>query len=109
MFAEVFAHQIEGKRVHAGVGEGQNASAHTGDKVPDGGVHLAVVERAIQVDHVTGQPGDCKQANKHQHRFSQTLPGVDLRGTREQRKTVLALASIRLLATLILLMTSLQR
>lgn len=65
VFAEVFAHQIEGKGVHAGVGEGQNASAHTGDKVSDGGVHLVVVERAVQVDHMTGQPAECKQANKH--------------------------------------------
>lgn len=60
MFAEVFAHQIEGKRVHTEVGEGQNASAHTGDKVSDRGVHLVVVERAVQVDHMTGQPADCK-------------------------------------------------
>lgn len=78
--AEGFAHQIEGKRVHAGVGEGQNASAHTGDKVSQRGVHLVIVEGAVQVDHMTGQPADCEQANKDQHSFSQTLPGLDLRG-----------------------------
>lgn len=78
--AEGFAHQVEGKRVHAGVGEGQNASAHAGDKVSQRGVHLVIVEGAVQVDHMTGQPADCEQANKHQHSFSQTLPGLDLRG-----------------------------
>lgn len=78
--AEGFADQIEGERVHAGVGEGQNASAHTGDKVSQRGVHLVVVEGAVQVDHMTGQPADGKQADKHQDGFSQTLPGLDLRG-----------------------------
>lgn len=33
VFAKAFAHHIEGKWVHTGVGEGQNASAHTGDEV----------------------------------------------------------------------------
>lgn len=84
--AQGFAHQIEGKWVHAGVGEGQNASAHTGDKVSQRGVHLVVVEGAVQVDHMTGQPADCKQGNKHQHSFSQTLPGLDLRGEERGRQ-----------------------
>lgn len=85
VLAEVLAHQVQSKRVHAGVGEGQDASAHAGDEVSDRGVHLVVVEGAVQVDHVTGQPADRKQANEHQHRFSQTLPGLDLRGE-ESRK-----------------------
>lgn len=33
VFAEAFAHQVEGKRVHTGVGEGQDASTHAGDEV----------------------------------------------------------------------------
>lgn len=78
--AEGFAHQIKGKWVHAGVGEGQNASAHTGDKVSQRSVHLVIVEGAVQVDHMTRQPAECEQANKHQHSFSQTFPGLDLRG-----------------------------
>lgn len=84
MSAEGFAHQEEGKRVHAGVGEGQNASAHAGDEVSQRGVHPVVVEGAVQVDHVTGQPADCEQADKHQHGFGQTLPGPDLEGKRAE-------------------------
>lgn len=80
VFAEAFAHQVEGERVHAGVGEGQNASAHAGDEVAQRGVHLVVVVGAVQVDHVTGQPAEGKQANEHQHGFGQTLPGLDLMG-----------------------------
>lgn len=33
MFAEAFAHHVEGKWVHTGAGEGQDASAHTGDEM----------------------------------------------------------------------------
>lgn len=80
VFAEAFAHQVEGKRVHTGVGEGQNASTHAGDEVAQRGVHLVVVVGAVQVDHMTGQPADSKQANKHQHSFGQTLSGLDLTG-----------------------------
>ncbi len=80
VFAEAFAHQVEGKRVHAGVGEGQNAGTHAGDEVAQRGIHLVVVVGAVQVDHMTGQPADGKQANKHQHSFGQTLSGLDLTG-----------------------------
>lgn len=72
--AEAFAHQVEGKRVDAGVGEGQDAGAHAGNKVAQRGVHLVVVVGAVQVDHVTGQPADGKEADEHQHGFGQTLP-----------------------------------
>lgn len=88
MFSEAFAHQVEGKWVHAGVGEGQNASAHAGDEVGQGGVRLAVVVGAVQVDHMTGQPADSKQANEHQHSFGQTLSGLDLRGEERQQESV---------------------
>lgn len=78
VFAKAFAHQVEGKWVHTGVGEGQNASTDAGDEVAEWGVHLVVVVGAVQVDHVTGQPADREQANKHQHSLGQTLPGLDL-------------------------------
>ena len=80
VFAEAFAHQVEGEWVHTGVGEGQNTSAHAGDEVAKRGVHLVVVVGAVQVDHMTGQPADGKQADKHQHCFGQTLSGLDLTG-----------------------------
>lgn len=53
VFAEAFAHQVKGKRVHTGVGEGQDASAHAGEEVAQRRVHLVVVVGAVQVDHVT--------------------------------------------------------
>lgn len=80
VLAEAFAHQVESKRVDAGVGEGQNAGTHTGDKVAQRGVHLVVVVGAVQVDHVTGQPADGKEANEDQDDFGQTFPRLDLMG-----------------------------
>lgn len=65
MLTEAFAHQIQSERVHAGVGEGQDASTHAGDEVTQRRVHLTVVVGAVQVDHMTGEPADSKQANKH--------------------------------------------
>lgn len=80
MLAEALAHQVQGERVHAGVGEGQDAGAHAGDEVAQRRVHLAVVVGAVQVDHVTGEPADGEQADEHQHGFRQTLPGLELTG-----------------------------
>ena len=80
VFAEALAHQVQSKRVHAGVGEGQDASAHAGDEVTQRRVHLVVVVGAVQIDHVTGEPADGEQADKHQDSFGQTLPGLDLTG-----------------------------
>lgn len=54
VLAEAFAHQVESKRVHAGVGEGQDAGTHAGNEVAQRDVHLVVVVGAVQVDHVTG-------------------------------------------------------
>lgn len=65
VLTEAFAHQIQSERVHAGVGEGQDASTHTGDEVSQRRVHLSVVVGAVQVDHMTGEPAHGKQANKH--------------------------------------------
>lgn len=77
---KAFAHQVQSKWIHTGVGEGQDACKHTGDEVTQRRVHLIVVVRAVQVDHVTGEPADSKQANKHQDSFRQTFPGLDLTG-----------------------------
>lgn len=88
MFAEASAHQVEGERVHTGVGEGQNASTHAGDEVAQRGVHPVIVVGAVQVDDVTGQPADGKQAHEHQHRFGQTLPGLDLTGESREEASV---------------------
>lgn len=89
VLAEAFAHQVESERVDAGVGEGQNAGTHTGDKVAQRGVHLVVVVGAVQVDHMTGQPADGKEADEHQHDFGQALPGLDLLEKERRRKSVI--------------------
>lgn len=78
VLAEAFAHQVQGERVHAGVGEGQDPSAHAGDEVGQRRVHLAVVVGAVKVEDVAGQPADGEQADKHQHGFGQTLTRLDL-------------------------------
>lgn len=88
VFAEAFAHQVEGERVHTGVGEGQNASTHAGDEVAQRGVHLVIVVGAVQVDDMTWQPADGKQAHKHKHRFGQTLSGLDLKGESREEASV---------------------
>ncbi|TNN60859.1 hypothetical protein EYF80_028854 [Liparis tanakae] len=84
VFPGALAHQVEGKWVHTGVGEGQYAGAHACDEVAHGGVHLVVVVGAVQVDHVTGQPADGKQDDKHQHNFGQTLSGLHLTEEEEE-------------------------
>lgn len=40
LFLEGLAQQVEGKRVDAGVGEGQDTSCNTAHEVNQGGVHL---------------------------------------------------------------------
>lgn len=56
VLADALAHQVQSKRVHAGVGEGQDASTHAGDEVTKGRIHLVVVVGAVKVDDVTGEP-----------------------------------------------------
>ena len=79
LLPETLAQQVEGKRVHAGVGEGQKAGADAGDEVEHGGVHLGVVVGAVQVDDMVGEPAEGKEAHEHQHCLGQALPGFDLR------------------------------
>lgn len=102
VFAEAFAHQVEGERVHAGVGEGQDASAHAGDEVAQRGVHLVVVVGAVKVDHVTGQPAEGKQADEHQHGFGQTLPGLDLMRNNEEQNRLSVIIIIYYYSSLVI-------
>lgn len=88
LFPETLAQQVEGERVHTGVGEGQEAGADAGDEVEHGGVHLGVVVGAVQVDDVVGEPAEGKEAHEHQHCFGEALPGFNLKReshTRRQR------------------------
>lgn len=79
LFPETLAQQVEGKGVHAGVGEGQEAGTDAGDKVEHGGVHLGVVVGAVQVDDMVGEPAEGKESHEHQHCLGEALPGFDLR------------------------------
>lgn len=79
LFPESLAQQVEGKRVHTGVGEGQEAGTDAGDEVEHGGVHLGVVVGAVQVDDVVGEPAEGEEAHEHQHCLGKALPGFDLR------------------------------
>lgn len=89
VLAEAFAHQVEGERVDAGVGEGKDAGAYAGDEVTQRRVHLVVVVGAVQVDHVTGHPADSEEADKHQHDFGQAFPGLVLMGKQQKEKSAL--------------------
>lgn len=79
LLLETLAQQVESERVDTRVGERQNASSHTGDKVQHGRVHFRVVIGAVQVDDVAGEPADSKEAHEHQHHLSQPLPWLHLR------------------------------
>lgn len=74
LFLKTLAQQVEGERVDARVGKCQDAGSHTGDEVHHGRVDFRVVVGAVQVDDVTGEPADSKEANEHQHHLSQPLP-----------------------------------
>ena len=79
LLPKALAQQVEGKRVHAGVGEGQKAGADAGDEVEHGGVHFGVVVGAVQVDDMVGEPAEGEETHEHQHCLGQALPGFDLR------------------------------
>lgn len=83
LLPEALAQQIEGKRVHTGVGEGQEAGTDAGDKVEHGGVYLRVVVGAVQVDDMVGEPAEGKEAHKHQYCLGKPLAGFNLSRERE--------------------------
>lgn len=78
LLPEALAQQIQGKGVHTGVGEGQEAGTDAGDKVEHGGVHLRVVVGTVQVDDMIGEPAEGEEAHKHQYCLGKPLPGFDL-------------------------------
>lgn len=78
MSAETLAEQIEGERVDAGRGEAEDSGQQGDDQVGQGQVHLVVVEGAVHVEHVVGEPAESEQPHENQHDLSQTLPGLHL-------------------------------
>lgn len=73
LLLEATTQQVEGERVDAGVGEGQEARTHTGDVVRQGGVHLRVAVGAVQVDGMIRKPANREEPDEHQDHLSQPL------------------------------------
>lgn len=78
MPAEALAEQIEGKGVDAGGGEAEDSSQQGDDEVGQRHIHLCVVEGAVHVEHVVGEPAQGEEAHEHQHNLGQALPRLHL-------------------------------
>lgn len=78
MAAETLAEHVEGKGVDTGGGEAEDSGQQRDDEVGQRQVHLVVVEGAVHVEHVVGEPAQSKQTHEHQHDLSQTLPRLHL-------------------------------
>lgn len=83
---EGLAEQVEGEGVDAGRGEAEDAGQQRDHQVGQRQVQLLVVEGAVQVEHVVGEPAHGKQPHQHQHDLRQPLPGLHLRGSAETRQ-----------------------
>lgn len=84
MSAEALAEQVEGEGVDAGRGEAEDSGQQRDDQVSQRQVHLVVVEGAVHVEHVVGEPAQGEQAHEHQHDLRQALPGLHLEETKPQ-------------------------
>lgn len=78
MPAEALAQQVEGEGVDAGRGEAEDPGHQGDDQVSQRQVHLLVVEGAVHVEHVVGEPAEGEEAYEDQHDLSQTLPRLHL-------------------------------
>ncbi len=82
--AEALAEQVKGKRVNAGRREAEDSGQQCDDEVSQRQIHLIVVEGAVQVEQVVGEPAEGEQANEHQHDLRQALPRLHLQEQRLQ-------------------------
>lgn len=64
--AEALAQQVKGEGVHAGAGETQHARHERDDEVRQRRVDLSIVERAVHVEDVVGEPAQREEAHEHQ-------------------------------------------
>ena len=78
MSAEALAEQVEGEGVDAGRGEAEDSGQQGDDEVSQRQIHLVVVEGAVHVEDVVGEPAQGEQAHEHQHDLGQTLPRLHL-------------------------------
>lgn len=79
---EALAEQVEGEGVDAGRGEAEDAGQQRDHQVAQRQVHLLVVEGAVHVEQVVGEPAEGEEEDQHQHDLGQPLPGLHLRGGR---------------------------
>lgn len=77
---EALAEQVEGEGVDAGRGEAEDAGQQCDHQVAQRQVHLLVVEGAVHVEQVVGEPAEGEEEDQHQHDLGQPLPGLHLRG-----------------------------
>lgn len=75
---EALAEQVESERVDAGRGEAEDAGQQGNHQVAQRQVHLLVVEGAVHVEEVIGEPAEGEEEDKHQHNLGQPLPGLHL-------------------------------
>lgn len=78
MPAEALAEQVEGEGVDAGWGEAEDSGQQGDDEVSQWQVHLVVVEGAVHVEDVVGEPAQGEQAHEHQDDLGQALPRLHL-------------------------------
>lgn len=87
LLPKALAEQVESKGVDTRVSERQDPSTDAGNEMQHWGVHLGVVVGAVQVDDVSGQPAEGKEAHKDQHGPGQALTGLNLGKERETQIT----------------------
>lgn len=78
MSAEALAQQVQSEGVDAGRGEAEDSGQQRDHEVGQRQVHLGVVERAVHVEHVVGEPAEGEEAHKHQNDLGQALPRLHL-------------------------------
>lgn len=78
MSPEALTEQVESERVDAGRGEAEDAGQQGYHQVAQRQVHLLVVEGAVHVEQVVGEPAEGEEEDQHQHNLGQPLPGLHL-------------------------------
>lgn len=78
MSPEALTKQVEGEGVDAGRGEAEDTGKQGNHQVAQRQVHLLVVEGAVHVEEVIGEPAEGEEKDQHQHNFGQPLPGFHL-------------------------------
>lgn len=78
MAPETLAEQVESEGVDAGGGEAEDPGQQGDHQVGQRQVHVLVLEGAVHVEDVVGEPAEGEEAHEDQHDLGQTLPGLNL-------------------------------